>query len=278
MKQHFLSERFWVDEYTAELDPTEKLLFCYLLTNHFLTCYGIYDIPLRNIAFDTGIDKDAVLRILERFDADQKITYWQNKTIIIHNWYKYQSYNLPDVQNYVTHSLSQLPQQIREAYPQVIQNLKSKTLTSNTPAKPQRQARRTPATPQPDSTILNYNFTNLSSSPPISPPKNPKPADGRMAGADPRTPRMEEEEEERKDTGPGGQAPQTPQDDPAGDWGGITIRDSEVRKLQHEYPDLDIGDLLAEIGHYYAQKDEVIKNPYRTAKRWAENTMKRRMA
>ena len=70
-----INSDFWIDSYTAELDPIEKVLFVYLLTSPHGNISGIYQIPLRNIATDTGIEKEMVIKILARFQKDGKVLY-----------------------------------------------------------------------------------------------------------------------------------------------------------------------------------------------------------
>lgn len=91
-KQRYVNTRFWDDGYIVSLDPTEKLLFLYLITNPLTEISGAYEIPLRRIAFDTGIDREMVLRILERFADADKIIY-RDGWILICNFIKHQSVN-----------------------------------------------------------------------------------------------------------------------------------------------------------------------------------------
>jgi len=101
MANRQFDDNFWRDAYIAELATDEKMLFSYCITNPCLNIYGIYEIPLRLIALDTGIPKDRVLTIIEKLSRDGKISYHNEKYIIIHNWHKYQSYNLKDVRDYI---------------------------------------------------------------------------------------------------------------------------------------------------------------------------------
>ena len=91
-KLRSVNTHFWDDAYTANLDPVEKLMFLYFLTNPLTNLAGVYEIPIRRIAFDTGMDKDMVLKILERFEKDKKIFY-RKDYIILANFYKNQKYN-----------------------------------------------------------------------------------------------------------------------------------------------------------------------------------------
>lgn len=91
-KKRYVDTKFWDDNYIIEKDPIEKLLFLYLLTNTLTNIIGIYEISTKRIAFDTGIDKEMVLKILERFEADNKIKY-EDGWVIIKNFTKHQLNN-----------------------------------------------------------------------------------------------------------------------------------------------------------------------------------------
>jgi len=74
-KKRMIDTRFWIDDYISNLDPIEKLLFLYFLTNPYTDICGIYEIPLKHIALETGLDKEMVTKILARFEKDGKIFY-----------------------------------------------------------------------------------------------------------------------------------------------------------------------------------------------------------
>ena len=74
-KQRYINTKFWRDSYIEDLDPIEKLLFLYLLSNPDTNISGIYEIPLKIIAVDTGIEKSMVKKLLDRFEQDEKIMY-----------------------------------------------------------------------------------------------------------------------------------------------------------------------------------------------------------
>lgn len=111
-KQRYVNTHFWDDTFIIDLDPIEKLLFLYLLTNPCTDIAGAYEINLRRIALDTGIDKDMVLKILERFEAANKITF-KNGWILIHNFINNQSAN-PSIHAGMVRSLNDCPDWIRD--------------------------------------------------------------------------------------------------------------------------------------------------------------------
>ena len=91
-KLRSVNTHFWDDNYITILDPSEKLLFLYLLTNPLTNLIGVYEISLRRIGFDTGFDKDTLEKMLSRFSEKKKIFYY-NGFILLANFLKNQSFN-----------------------------------------------------------------------------------------------------------------------------------------------------------------------------------------
>jgi len=87
-----VNTKFWVDGFISNLDPIEKLLYLYLLTNPSTNIAGIYEIPIKNIAVDTGIDKEMVIKIFKRFEDEGKIKY-KDGWLVIKNFIKHQKIN-----------------------------------------------------------------------------------------------------------------------------------------------------------------------------------------
>lgn len=110
-KQRYIDTKFWDDSYIVNLDPIEKLLFVYFLTNPLTNIIGIYEITIKRIAFDTGIDKDMVLKILDRFEADEKIRY-KDGWIVIKNFIKHQK-DSPSIHKGIEELLKQVPNNLQ---------------------------------------------------------------------------------------------------------------------------------------------------------------------
>lgn len=109
-KTRVINTRFWVDDYISNLDPIEKLLFLYFLTNPSTDICGVYEIPLKTIAVDTGLDKEMVEKIIKRFTKDKKIVYYKGWAAI-KNFIKYQTLN-PKVIEGVRIGLSKAPHEV----------------------------------------------------------------------------------------------------------------------------------------------------------------------
>lgn len=118
-KQRSFNTKFWDDEYIQNLDPIEKLLFIYFFTNPLTTMCGIYEISLKRGAFDTGIDKDMVEKVLKRFEEDRKIFYI-NGWIFIKNFLNHQILN-PSVMEGVENTLKEIPYEITAKIKEILQ-------------------------------------------------------------------------------------------------------------------------------------------------------------
>lgn len=110
-KNRLVNTHFWDDSYITELDPIEKLIFLYLLTNPLTNIAGIFEIKIRKIAFDTGIDKDMIQKIFDRFQKDNKIIYKDGYLIMVNN-YKNQVLN-PSVKEGIQRVINNLPNDIK---------------------------------------------------------------------------------------------------------------------------------------------------------------------
>lgn len=110
-KNRYINTAFWDDDYTGNLDPSEKLLFLYLLTNPVANIAGIYELQLRRISFDTGFDQEMVKKILARFEHDQKV-YYELGWVIIKNFIRHQTLN-PKTARGIALIFNDLPQKLR---------------------------------------------------------------------------------------------------------------------------------------------------------------------
>ncbi|WP_035609292.1 hypothetical protein [Haloferula sp. BvORR071] len=91
-KYRVVNTRFWDDAYVAELNPNEKLIFLYLLTNALTTIGGVYELSLKRAAFDVGLPIRDIRSTFERFEAERKIVRKQDWIGIV-NFVKHQSLN-----------------------------------------------------------------------------------------------------------------------------------------------------------------------------------------
>lgn len=114
-KNRYLDTHFWDDTYILNLDPTEKLIFIHALTNPKTSICGIYEIAIKQVAFDTGIDKDMIIdKIYPRFEKDNKMVYLDG-WIIIANFINYQKIN-PNVKKGIEDGLKKVPLNVMKGF------------------------------------------------------------------------------------------------------------------------------------------------------------------
>lgn len=110
-KKRYINTKFWSDNYISDLDPIEKLLFIYFITNPYTDICGIYEISLKQVALDTGIDKQEMLpKIIKRFSKDGKIFYLDG-WIYVKNFQKHQAMN-ESVELGIKRSMNDVPSDI----------------------------------------------------------------------------------------------------------------------------------------------------------------------
>jgi len=112
-KKRYINTQFWRDSYISNLDPSEKLVFLYLITNPDTNISGIYQIPLKIIATDTGFDKDMIIKILARFERDGKVKY-ENGWIALKNFIKNQNERSPQVIKGIENEMENAPERLKE--------------------------------------------------------------------------------------------------------------------------------------------------------------------
>nr|BDD44987.1 hypothetical protein 8 [Spirochaetaceae bacterium] len=91
--QRYISTSFWTDKWIRSLDPSERYLYMYLLTNPETNIAGVYDITIDRIAFDTGYDERTLRPMLDRFAEAGKVYFYDDEWIILPTWPKHQQYD-----------------------------------------------------------------------------------------------------------------------------------------------------------------------------------------
>lgn len=110
-KNRMINTKFWSDTYISSIDPLEKLLFLYFITNQYTNICGIYEIPLKQVALDTGIDRDNLEKVfLPRLANAGKIFYIDG-WVYIKNFLKHQKAS-GNVQLGVDNGLNEVPSEI----------------------------------------------------------------------------------------------------------------------------------------------------------------------
>lgn len=111
-KQRYVNTRFWNDGYVSELDPIEKLLFIYFITNEHTNISGVYELPLKVVAMETGIDRLMIEKILPRLT--DKIGYTEGY-VVVKNFIKHQETGSELVKKGIVNCLKDLDKSFLES-------------------------------------------------------------------------------------------------------------------------------------------------------------------
>lgn len=134
-KQRMVNTKFWSDSWIVNLDPLERYLYLYLLTNEHTNIAGVYELPIRVMAFETGLDKEMLPKMLGRFS--EKVLF-KDGWVAIKNFQKHQSTSSSKVRKGIEVEMAKVPQNIREyienGYP--IHTLSNPIIYSNTNSNP----------------------------------------------------------------------------------------------------------------------------------------------
>jgi hypothetical protein len=109
-KQRSISTKFWSDSYIIELSAREKFFFLYLLTNDHTKLSGVYELPVKVMAFESGIEQQHIEAMLEKFAQEGKV-YFFDGWVFIRNFIKNLKIN-PSVKKGIERELSEVPEKV----------------------------------------------------------------------------------------------------------------------------------------------------------------------
>lgn len=109
-KERLISTRFWNDGWVRKLNPLDRYLFLYLLTNEHTNIAGVYELPLSTMAYECGIDeRDLEKTMLERM---QPKAYYASGWVILTNFVKHQHLDSLTVLKGVNKALLLAPKEV----------------------------------------------------------------------------------------------------------------------------------------------------------------------
>lgn len=141
-KKRYINTKFWSDNYIVDLEPLERYLFLYFLTNEHTDICGIYELPKRIMAFETGLDIETISNALERFSNDRKIQFIDG-WVYVHNFTKNQASNENMVKG-ATRSLEEVPAQVMAKIKEITESSESLSKPSESFGKPRLTLTLTP--------------------------------------------------------------------------------------------------------------------------------------
>lgn len=90
-KKRYFDTKFWSDTWVVDsLNPLDRYLFMYLMLNEKTNIAGVYELPLRTMANELGLDREEVVRMLKRLEPK---VYYRDGWVVLANAIKHQNYN-----------------------------------------------------------------------------------------------------------------------------------------------------------------------------------------
>lgn len=112
---------FWTDGKVDEFSPEDKYFMLYLLTNPFSTQLGIYEISIKQVAFQMGYSMDAVKVLIERFENKYGVIFFSPTR---------DNAGEIAVKNYLRHSIIKGGAPVRDCLIKEMRKVKNKELIS----------------------------------------------------------------------------------------------------------------------------------------------------
>ena len=109
---------FWTDGKVDDFTPEDKYFMLYLLTNPFTTQLGIYEISIKQVAFQLGYSTESVMALLDRFDNKFGIIIFSKTT------------NEIAIKNFLRHSIVKGGAPVRDCLIKEMRKVKNKALIS----------------------------------------------------------------------------------------------------------------------------------------------------
>lgn len=97
----------WKDGWFLDLEPKYKLFFIYLFTNERASISGIYELPKRVMAFESGLTYSEIDSAFEVFQQEAK-AYFDDGVVWIANLRKYHESKSPKVQKCIADDIGRL--------------------------------------------------------------------------------------------------------------------------------------------------------------------------
>lgn len=114
-----IDSAFWNDPYVQGdetqrgLDITERYLFIFLLTGPLSNIAGVYPLPINTFTAMTGLTREQLLVILQRFEKDGKVLY-KNGWVAVKNRKEYNKQDNPSIRKGIAKILAAAPSFCRE--------------------------------------------------------------------------------------------------------------------------------------------------------------------
>ena len=109
-KKRMIDTDFWTDSWVVDhLNPLDAHLFMYLFTNPQTNVAGVYQLSLRIMSFQLGIEKEELARMLKRLEPK---VYYIDGWVILRNGIKNQNYRNIKMKAAIEQPLESVPSEI----------------------------------------------------------------------------------------------------------------------------------------------------------------------
>lgn len=115
MNTRIIHTKIWKDDFFSSLNPTEKLLFIYYLTNERVNIIHCYEVTERELYFDTGLDKSTIAKAKEKFSESNKLQFYKNY-VFLTNATRYESYKGPQNEKAKSNMVRKMPSDVIDWY------------------------------------------------------------------------------------------------------------------------------------------------------------------
>jgi len=117
---------FWQDPFIEELEPLEKYFYLYLMTNSKTTQCGCYEISMRLIKYETGLNQEQIIDSIAKLEQHNKIAYnADSREFLLLNWLKHNSYRSPKVKTCIMSEIENIKTEEFKEYVSSIFNEKT---------------------------------------------------------------------------------------------------------------------------------------------------------
>ena len=115
MTMRSVQDRFWSDGWVRKLNPLDRYLFLYLLTNEHTKWAGVYELDIGMLAYESGIDREELERSMLPRLAPKAI--YAEGWVYIPNWIKHHMNErgrlTPDQEIAIEKAWNDVPEKIR---------------------------------------------------------------------------------------------------------------------------------------------------------------------
>ena len=234
---------FWTDGKVDEFTPEDKYFMLYLLTNPFSTQLGIYEISIKQVAFQMGYSTDAVRGLIDRFETKYDMIAFSKET------------NEIAIKNFLRHSIIKGGKPVEDCIRREMLKVKDKSLIS----KVFRHVTEKGGLNETIGKIISeYDIENEYDN--ENDNDNDNDVSSTVRGTiRPRIVNDSLESEQEK--------PKKPTKHKHGEYKNVLLTDEELEKLKAEY--VDWKERIERLSHYVASTGKSYKSHYATIRNWA---------